>query len=123
MRKVNDHPLIYRREDGTCVLFVAYHYEAEEQKLIEVTGTLDYCLGYYDGFSHVSSGISAVDPVAAGEVGTCDSSSQECANRGSTWEDGDVKPIVDYFERVELGGTVPSGECPACGALCYPVNS
>ncbi len=23
--------------------------------------------------------------------------------------------------RVEPGGTVPSGECPDCGALCYPV--
>ena len=30
--------------------------------------------------------------------------------------------IKDYFQRVEAGGMVPSGECPACGALCYPIE-
>jgi len=30
--------------------------------------------------------------------------------------------VKDYFQRVEPGGVVPSGECPACGALCYPIE-
>jgi len=31
-------------------------------------------------------------------------------------------PIQDIEQRVEPGGMVPSGECPDCGALCYPVS-
>ena len=31
-------------------------------------------------------------------------------------------PIQDIEQRVEPGGTVPSGECPDCGALCYPLT-
>ena len=27
--------------------------------------------------------------------------------------------IPDLMQRIEPGGTVPSGECPQCGALCY----
>jgi len=30
--------------------------------------------------------------------------------------------IPDFMERIEPGGTVPSGECPQCGALCYPAD-
>ena len=124
MREVNDHPLIYQQEDGTCVLFMAYHYEEEERKVVEVTGTLDYCMGYYDGFSRITSGISAVDSGTANDLANrAGSSSHECANCGGTWEDGDLKAIKDYFERVEPGGTVPSGECPECGALCYPAGT
>ena len=29
--------------------------------------------------------------------------------------------IPDLLRRIEPGGTVPSGECPACGALVFPV--
>ena len=28
--------------------------------------------------------------------------------------------IPDLFQRLDVGGTVPAGECPACGALVYP---
>ena len=31
-----------------------------------------------------------------------------------------VTEIPDYHQRVDPGGTVPSGECPKCGALVYP---
>ena len=31
-----------------------------------------------------------------------------------------LKPIEHFFDRVEPGSIVPSGECPKCGALCYP---
>lgn len=29
--------------------------------------------------------------------------------------------IPGLLSRVEPGGIVPAGECPGCGALCYPV--
>lgn len=28
--------------------------------------------------------------------------------------------ITGFRARIEPGGIVPSGECPKCGALCYP---
>jgi hypothetical protein len=28
--------------------------------------------------------------------------------------------IPDLLQRLDVGGTVPAGECPACGALVYP---
>ena len=28
--------------------------------------------------------------------------------------------IPDLLQRMDVGGTVPAGECPACGALVYP---
>ena len=30
--------------------------------------------------------------------------------------------IPNLFERLDPGGVVPSGECPECGALCYPIK-
>lgn len=46
-----------------------------------------------------------------------------CDNCGQEWEENQLAYIRDFFDRVEAGGTVPSGECPdpECGALCYPV--
>lgn len=34
----------------------------------------------------------------------------------------DVKEIHRFWERVEAGCEMPSGECPECGALAYPVK-
>jgi predicted RNA-binding Zn-ribbon protein involved in translation (DUF1610 family) len=31
----------------------------------------------------------------------------------------EVRTIQDAGERLEVGGTVPAGECPKCGALAY----
>lgn len=44
----------------------------------------------------------------------------ECDNCSALWEEGDLKPAADLSERVDPGGVMPSGECPDCGALCYP---
>jgi len=51
-----------------------------------------------------------------------DSGWHECNNCGMIWHWDSLLDIQDYFQRVEAGGVVPSGECPACdcGALCYP---
>ncbi|MBU8840241.1 MULTISPECIES: hypothetical protein [Mycobacteriaceae] len=43
-----------------------------------------------------------------------------CDNCGHTCDAAELDPIRDLFERIEPGGTVPSGECPQCGALAYP---
>ena len=45
-----------------------------------------------------------------------------CDNCKREWKRGMLGEIRDYFQRVEPGGVVPSGECPkpGCGSLCYP---
>ncbi len=45
-----------------------------------------------------------------------------CDNCSATHLAGRLKDIDRLGERVEPGGTMPSGECPNCGALCYPVD-
>ena len=46
-----------------------------------------------------------------------------CGNFGASVVSSGVKPITDFFQRVEPGGMVPSGECPVCGSLCYPAKA
>jgi hypothetical protein len=43
-----------------------------------------------------------------------------CDNCHKEWKRGMLCEVKDYFQRVEPGGVVPSGECSECGALCYP---
>jgi len=49
-----------------------------------------------------------------------------CQNCGARPLDGDLSVrwpnIPNLHERLDPGGTVPSGECPDCGALVYPVE-
>jgi hypothetical protein len=45
-----------------------------------------------------------------------------CDNCERTWDDDELQQICDMWERVEPGGIMPSGQCPECGALCYPVK-
>lgn len=42
---------------------------------------------------------------------------EECSFYG---DDSDCNSIHHIHERVEVGGTMPGGACPRCGALCYP---
>lgn len=45
-----------------------------------------------------------------------------CDDCRAKWEDDEVVPlhrVRHLFERVDEGGPMPSGECPACGALTY----
>jgi len=43
-----------------------------------------------------------------------------CDNCQERFRDEDlVLPIPNLWERLEVGGEVPAGECPECGALCY----
>ena len=46
----------------------------------------------------------------------------ECDNCGEEWVLAELAEAKDLSERVDPGGEMPSGECPDCGALCYPVD-
>lgn len=42
----------------------------------------------------------------------------ECQNCGRQWPEDQLNPIKDIEQRISPGESVPSGECPECGALC-----
>lgn len=50
----------------------------------------------------------------------------KCDDCGWTGDYGDMDrvwpDIPGLWERTEPGGMVPSGECPECRALCYPMD-
>jgi hypothetical protein len=46
----------------------------------------------------------------------------ECDNCGLVIPADKLLGIADLSQRVEAGNPIPSGECPHCGALCYPVG-
>ena len=47
----------------------------------------------------------------------------ECDNCYSVFSASKLKDIQDLEQRLNPGGEVPSGECPKCGALCYPIKA
>jgi hypothetical protein len=55
-----------------------------------------------------------IGPLAATGQHQCDN----CEWQG---EAAELHPIENLFQRVEPGGVVPSGQCPKCAALAYPV--
>jgi len=43
-----------------------------------------------------------------------------CADCGKVFpREKPLQPIERFWQRVEAGEIVPSGQCPECGALCY----
>jgi len=44
----------------------------------------------------------------------------KCDNCSKIFDAIDLKDIEDLSLRIDAGGIVPSGDCPDCGALCYP---
>jgi len=45
----------------------------------------------------------------------------KCDNCGWTGSTSKLHDICDLWERLTAGGTVPSGQCPKCQALAYPM--
>jgi hypothetical protein len=49
----------------------------------------------------------------------------QCDNCRRVFDDAELKIVLadipDLSQRLDPGSVVPSGECPWCGALCYPV--
>lgn len=46
-----------------------------------------------------------------------------CDNCRKVHSEENLVDPKDLGQRLDPGGTVPSGECPDCGALCYPLKS
>jgi len=46
-----------------------------------------------------------------------------CDNCQGVYATDEIKPVKDLEQRIEPGCMVPSGECPKCGALCYPKDA
>lgn len=42
-----------------------------------------------------------------------------CQNCDWTGDEGQLGELIDVFERVHPGDTMPDGECPKCGAVCF----
>jgi hypothetical protein len=51
-----------------------------------------------------------------------DQDQSECQNCGCVWPDYFLNEVEDLSMRVGPGEIMPSGECPACGAVCHPVK-
>jgi hypothetical protein len=43
-----------------------------------------------------------------------------CAKCGAVWTAVQLAPYHDFWSRVQPGEIIPQGDCPACGAFCYP---
>ena len=46
----------------------------------------------------------------------------KCDNCGKVTDEDKLNEARDLHERVGVGGEMPAGECPACGALAYLVD-
>lgn len=46
----------------------------------------------------------------------------KCGNCDARVKAKDLLDIEDIGQRLTAGDMVPSGECPDCGALCYPAS-
>ncbi len=57
------------------------------------------------------------------EFSLVSASTHRCDNCSQEHKAAALKGIDNLFERLEPGGVVPSGECPDCGALCFPVET
>ena len=60
----------------------------------------------------------------ASEFFTEEELSEQCQNCDRLFkEDELINPIPDLEQRVAPGEIMPSGECPACGAVCHTVKA
>ena len=44
-----------------------------------------------------------------------------CDDCGKLWATAELARIDDFWDRVNAGEIMPSGQCPSCGALCHLV--
>jgi hypothetical protein len=52
------------------------------------------------------------------DLSLCDN----CSNVFVSEEENNLDSIPNLRDRLDPGGMVPSGECPLCGALAYPLE-
>lgn len=46
----------------------------------------------------------------------------QCDNCGLIVDESQLYPARNLEQRLDVGGTVPVGECPRCGALAYLIG-
>ncbi len=63
----------------------------------------------------------AIAKATGANFSTIQQPKHKCDNCGKLWTWGELKTVKRISERVDEGGETPSGECPECGALCYPM--
>ena len=72
---------------------------------------------------------SSVREARAGLIPSAETDGQNvannvCQNCRKTWRDDQLEEIGSggFWERVQPGDIMPSGECPDCGSLCTPIQ-
>lgn len=45
-----------------------------------------------------------------------------CQSCNKLWENSELNEMRDFWSRVQVGDIVPAGDCPECGAFCFPVG-
>jgi hypothetical protein len=93
-----------------------------------------------DPIADLSQRVSAGEPMPSGQCPTCGALTHQsarwpptprtpynrsaqrfqCQNCQAAWSQDDLMPIQDLEQRVDPNCPVSPGECPTCGALCYP---
>lgn len=46
----------------------------------------------------------------------------ECGNCGGLWKVEELRGYRDFWSRAQVGGEIPAGDCPECGAFAYLVK-
>lgn len=46
----------------------------------------------------------------------------QCANCSKRYDVDDLEEYSDFWSRVEVGGEIPAGDCPECGAFAYLIR-
>ena len=76
-----------------------------------------------DGRFYAGTFAFSIEPAAAAFVRDhLHADGCRCDNCCGVFTSSDLNPVKDRDERMDPGGSEPAGECPACGALAYPLS-
>lgn len=88
--------------------------------------TLDKSIRFVDACTHgitlYSSCSVCEDLAAAARKMFAPLDRHVCQNCTRIFKLDQLKPVKDLDQRVGPGETVPTGECPKCGAVCHPAD-
>lgn len=93
----------------------------------EIRGSVNSCMGRDEAFLNADAALEdmarclkVVRRHLRAEVKNAEDFAQ-CNNCTKVFSEESLDEPAELAERTEPGGTVPSGQCPECGCLCYPV--
>ena len=81
-------------------------FQAEDKKWY--VGTVEFCVGK-------ANPDFAIDEILSAEMSECD-------NCGHIERSEELAGIENEEERLDVGGTMPAGQCTQCGALSYLIT-